>query len=196
MKKLLLLYFLFSFFNSAFSQNPLVKQWDYRFGGTNKDWLSSFQRTFDGGYIIGGFSKSDSSGNKTQNSWGYSDYWIVKIDSAGNMQWDKDFGGGSTEKFYTLQQTTDGGYILEGLSNSGISGDKTQTSWGDNDYWIVKIDSLGTKKWDKRYGGTFADDFSFLHKPVMADIFSEELPFPASVETKQKIYGVAKIIGL
>ncbi|HYV91865.1 MAG TPA: T9SS type A sorting domain-containing protein [Chitinophagales bacterium] len=143
------------------AQNPLVKQWDYRFGGTLQEYIYSLQQTADGGYILGGYSLSDSSGDKTENSWGGYDYWIIKIDSLGTKQWDKDFGGSADERLYSLQQTTDGGYILGGTSSSGISGDKTEPNWDSinfsHDFWVVKIDSLGTKQWDKDFGGTAND---------------------------------------
>ncbi len=147
----------FLIFNSALAQSPLAKQWDARFGGDGDDWLRSFQQTSDGGFILGGYSYSGISGDKTQPSWGSNDFWIVKIDALGNKQWDKRFGGTMGDELYSIRQTTDGGYILGGFSDSGIGGDKTQASWGGNDYWIVKTDSLGNKLWDKRYGGTDVD---------------------------------------
>ncbi len=133
------------------------KLWDKDFGGTNDDELYSLQQTADGGYILGGYSYSGIGGDKTQPSWGFADYWIIKTDSLGNKLWDKDFGGTGDDEFYSLQQTADGGYILGGLSNSGISGDKTQAAWGGYDYWIIKTDSLGNKLWDKDFGGTDID---------------------------------------
>jgi hypothetical protein len=138
-----------------------AKQWDKRFGGTSYDGLSAIQQTTDGGYILGGTSTSDSSGDKTQPSRGSTlqDYWIVKTDAFGNKQWDKRFGGSDDDVLYALEQTKDGGYILGGYSESGKNGDKTQSGWtgGWPDYWVVKIDSAGTKLWDKRYGGTDVD---------------------------------------
>jgi hypothetical protein len=144
------------------AQNILVKQWDYRFGGTYRDVGVYIQQTKDGGYIIGGYSKSDSSGDKTQGNWDITlntyDYWIVKIDSLGSKQWDKNFGGTGAEDLRMIEQTSDGGYILGGSSSSGINGDKSQATWGlSTDYWIVKIDSLGNKQWDKDFGGTGTD---------------------------------------
>ena len=138
------------------------KQWDRDFGGTDEDFLFSVQQTTDHGFILGGYSSSGISGDKTQASWGGTDYWIIKIDSLGNKQWDKSFGGTGYEYLYSLQQTDDGGFILGGYSNSGISGDKTQAcsaGSGDVDYWIVKIDVLGNKQWDKDFGGS---DFDHL----------------------------------
>jgi hypothetical protein len=141
-------------------------QWDKRFGGTDDDALFSLQQTADGGYILGGYSYSGISGNKTQPSWGTCDYWIVKTDSLGNFQWDKRFGGTDDDLLFSLDQTTDGGFILGGYSVSGNNGDKTQPSWGGRDYWIVKTDSLGNFQWDKRFGGTDDDYFSSLNKTM------------------------------
>jgi hypothetical protein len=140
------------------------KEWDKRFGGINYDALHTLVETTDGGYILGGISGSDSSGNKTEKTRGGIDYWIVKIDGAGNKQWDKRFGGTRNDLLYSLQQTTDGGYILGGYSGSGIGGDKTQALWDTfipgldmEDYWILKIDSQGNKEWDKGFGGFKTD---------------------------------------
>jgi hypothetical protein len=134
-----------------------LKQWDKDFGGTGIDDLYALKQTIDGGYILGGASLSPSGGDKTQPSQGASDYWIVKIDSLGNKLWDKDFGGSDVDELYSIQETSDGGYILGGYSYSGMGGDKSQPSQGDMDYWIIKIDSLGNKQWDKDFGGTGPD---------------------------------------
>ncbi len=160
MKRIILLsYFTCCIFHFTFSQNPLVKQWDYRFGGTDNDLLYSIQQTGDNGYILAGYTLSDSSGDKTQNRWGGYDYWIVKTDSVGTRQWDKNFGGTLDDIFSSVQQTPDGGYILGGYSNSGISGDKSESCWGGYDYWMVKTDANGNKQWDKTFGGF---NFDFL----------------------------------
>src|SRR5262245_41427727 len=66
-------------------------------------------------------------------------------------QWDMRYGGSSEDVFYDLAQTSDGGYIMGGASESGVSGDKTQESQGDDDFWIVKTDANGVKQWDYRY---------------------------------------------
>ena len=83
--------------------------------------LFSIQQTSDGGYIAGGWSSSGPGGNKLTTLWGGSDYWIIKIDSLGNKQCEKDLGGTSTEIFSTVIQSSDGGYVLGGYSNSGVS---------------------------------------------------------------------------
>jgi hypothetical protein len=130
-------------------------QWDKTFGGSDNDELYSLQQTSDGGYILGGYSASGISGNKTDTTRGANDYWVVKTDAAGNMQWDKTIGGNSEDFLYDLQQTADGGYILSGASASGISGEKSDDAIVDNnfDYWVVKLDALGNVEWDKTIGG-------------------------------------------
>jgi hypothetical protein len=125
------------------------KQWDKDFGGTDDDVLQTLQTTKDGGYILGGYSYSIASGNKSESTHGVNDFWVVKINSKGTKQWEKSYGGTGDDEMYSLQKTKDGGYILGGYSNSDIGGDKTQASRGGNDYWIVKIDGSGNKQWDK-----------------------------------------------
>ncbi len=131
--------------------------WDKRYGGTSDDFLNAICATSDGGCLLGGYSASLISGDKTQQPWGGWDYWVVKLDSLGNKQWDRDFGGTNDDLLFMVRQTKDGGYVLSGRSNSPISGDKTQDDWGDDDYWIVKIDSAGNKQWDKRFGSINED---------------------------------------
>lgn len=149
------------------AQTPPIKQWDNTIGGNRYDWCRVVQQTVDGGYIVGGYSRSDSGIDKTEGNRGdntSSDFWIVKIDSNGIKQWDKTFGGNRNDYLSCLQQTTDGGYILGGTSDSDISGDKTDISRGGPDYWLVKIDANGTKQWDKCFGGTDADVLNSLYQ--------------------------------
>lgn len=168
---LILLFVSILYFRCTIAQNPLVKQWDYRYGGTGNDKLTVFKQSNDGGFVLGGNSSSTIGGDKSEPSWGNSqDFWIVKTDFAGNKQWDKRFGGTRIEDLKALLQTRDGGYILGGYSNSGISGDKTESNWDpasanpSNDYWIIKIDASGNKQWDKRYGGIYDDKLSCMEQ--------------------------------
>src|ERR1041384_3081915 len=103
--------------------------------GIFDDNLKSIQQTIDGGYILGGSSTSFISGDKTENSNGGNDYWVVKIDSTGHIQWQNTIGGNGEDILNSVQQTSDGGYILGGYSDSNISGDKTENSMGHTDYW-------------------------------------------------------------
>jgi hypothetical protein len=132
-------------------------QWQKTYGGDNFDYTTALQQTSDHGFIVGGYSYSGISGDKTQSSRGSFDYWILKLDSAGVIQWQKDIGGNAWDELHCLQQTSDGGYILGGLSQSNISGDKTENDWGGNDIWIIKTDASGSIQWQKDIGGTNGD---------------------------------------
>ncbi|QMU29524.1 T9SS type A sorting domain-containing protein [Adhaeribacter radiodurans] len=140
-------------------KNAPALAWDMRFGGSGTDNLTDVIKTSDGGYLAGGYSDSKVSGDKSQNSKGKNDYWIVKTDKNGKKLWDKSFGGSDQDYLNRVIQTQDGGYLLAGSSLSGKSGDKSQPSQGDRDFWIVKTDALGNKQWDKTYGGSDFDQF-------------------------------------
>jgi hypothetical protein len=117
------------------------KVWDNTFGGANTDWADSVQQTSDGGYILAGHTMSYGAGN--------GDFWLVKTDSDGNKQWDKTFGGTGRDEAYSVQQTSDDGYILAGFTESYGA--------GFTDAWLVKTDSEGNKVWDKTLGGANND---------------------------------------
>ena len=122
-------------------------QWQKSLGGSSMDMAQSIQQTSEGGYIVAGSSSSndgDVSGNH-----GGGDYWIVKLDINGNIQWQKSLGGSSSEQVNSVQQTFDGGYIIAGTTVS-TDGDIT-VSYGNNDFWVVKLDSGGNMQWQKRW---------------------------------------------
>ncbi len=135
------------------------KTWDKTIGGTDWDYGNSILQTPDGGYILAGMSRSDTSGDKSEDSKGSFDYWIVKINSTGTKIWDKTIGGSNGEILFDLLATSDGGYLISGRSQSFLSGDKTEHRSGNNDNWIVKIDASGTILWDNTIGGNDRDGF-------------------------------------
>ncbi|MCZ4317451.1 T9SS type A sorting domain-containing protein [Aequorivita viscosa] len=137
---------------SVYAQDPAIL-WQKTIGGSDTDFSTVFETTADGGYILGGYSTSNISGEKTENSNGAIDIWIVKIDDSGNIQWQNTIGGSGDDYLISLKQTSDGGYILGAGSNSDISGDKTENSRGGLDYWILKLDVTGNITWQKTYGG-------------------------------------------
>ncbi|MBK9399657.1 MAG: T9SS type A sorting domain-containing protein [Bacteroidetes bacterium] len=132
-------------------------QWQNTIGGSSQDYLYSIQQTTDGGFILGGTSNSTISGDKTENNKGLYDFWIVKTDSIGNIQWQKTIGGNDWDRLFSIQQTVDEGFILGGFSGSNISGDKTENCLGWEDYWIVKTDSIGSIQWQNTLGGEWTD---------------------------------------
>ena len=143
---------------SSFSQAPVI-EWQKSFGGTQKDYLKCAKQTTDGGFILGGNSESGISGNKTETNSGTQDYWIVKLNSLGIVEWQNDLGGSAWDNFAGLDQTADGGFILIGDSKSGISGDKTEAliGGGFSDYWVIKLNSTGAIEWQNAIGGSNFD---------------------------------------
>lgn len=129
-----------------------VEQWQKTYGGEYADLLRSMEQTKDGGYILGGYSNSPQSGEKTDSNIGIGDYWIVKIDDTGNIEWQKTYGGNGDNQLYVIHQTEDGSYIAGGNSNSST----TLTSVGGNvrsgtDYWVLKMDKKGAVVWSETY---------------------------------------------
>ena len=141
--KLLLFYILIV---SSVSAQEIV--WQQIYGYAYIDELITIEPTADGGFICGGYSDSKIS-SLVNNDW---DYYIAKFDSNGNFQWDKNIGSADYDFFGDIIQTSDGGYILGGGSLGDSSRAKTADSKGGEDFWILKIDSVGNILWDKTIG--------------------------------------------
>jgi hypothetical protein len=109
--------------------------------------------TRDGGLALGGASRSGPSGNKGATNFGDYDFWIVRTDAGGNKLWDRSFGGIYDDTMYCLGELPDGGFMLAGRSLSPPGGNKTSPSYGNADFWIVRIDAEGNKLWDQSFGG-------------------------------------------
>ena len=134
--------------------------WDRRIGGSDFESAQEIQATSDGGFIIGGFSRSNASGDKSANNFGpsgTSDMWVTKLNSLGDIEWEESYGGMGDEELYHIQETSDGGFILGGYSSSGISGTKTAQNFGEQDFYVIKIDASGTQLWDQSFGGSVRD---------------------------------------
>ena len=89
-------------------------EWQNTIGGSAWDYLHSVIQTSDSGYLLGGYSASGISGDKTEASLGATDYWVVKLDATGNIEWQNTIGGSSFDYLYSVIQTSDGGYLLGG----------------------------------------------------------------------------------
>ncbi len=133
--------------------------WQKTIGGSLVEYFRDIISTSDGGYLLGAMSKSNISGNKTENSKGGNDYWIIKIDALGNVLWDKTIGGNNEDILFSIKEDNSGNFYLGGSSKSTLSGDKTQDSRGGQDAWIVKTDNNGNVLWDKTIGGS-SDDYA------------------------------------
>ncbi|NJX16345.1 T9SS type A sorting domain-containing protein [Tamlana crocina] len=131
-----------------------VVQWDKTYGGSGDDYAVTAIETADGSFVILGDSDSDISGDKSENSRGFTDVWVVKTNGSGSKTWDKTLGGDADEETTVIELTADGGYILGVIAESGISGDKTINTSNNEDYWVIKINASNTIDWQKTYGGT------------------------------------------
>ena len=122
--------------------------WQRTFGGSNDDEAYSVQQTSDGGYIVAGYTGSND--GDVRGNHGYKDFWVIKLDENGDMQWQKALGGSSDDEAYSIQQTSDGGYIVVG-EESSRDGD-VSSHYGMNDIWIVRLNRNGNKVWDRTFG--------------------------------------------
>ena len=125
---------------------PLIgfgQGWETTFGGASADVGQSVQQTTDGGYIITGLTHSYGNGN------GSSDVYLLKTDAYGVEQWSQTFGGTDDDEGKSVQQTTDGGYIITGYTNSFANRD---------DVYLIKTDVNGVELWSQTFGGTDDDE--------------------------------------
>lgn len=125
-------------------------QWQKSYGGSKHDAALSARQTFDGGYIVAGWSASDD-GDLPLNKGG-EDCWLLKLDSAGNIEWQQTLGGSLEDHFTAVLQTLDSGYLAVGSVESA-DGDVVGHK-GSMDIWVVKFAQTGSVMWKKIYGGT------------------------------------------
>ena len=125
-----------------------VETWQKTFGGWNDDGAYSIQQTKDGGYIVAGGTESFGSGG--------TDAYILKLNSKGEAEWQKAFGGWNDDEAYSIQQTKDGGYIVTGSTGDFGSGKR--------DVYILKLNSKGDLEWQKTFGGKDDDGASSIQQ--------------------------------
>ncbi len=131
--------------------------WEKSFGGKKDDAAKCVRQTNDGGFIVTGSAHSNNGDVSGNHGNGNYDIWVVKLDTNGNLAWQKCFGGSGYEESNSIQQTSDGGFIIAGGAAS-MDGDVSGNHDPDvEDYWIVKLDSVGNLMWQKCLGGTETD---------------------------------------
>jgi hypothetical protein len=116
-------------------------EWNITYGGPLDDVFSDMIKSKDGGYALSGYTTSFGAGSY--------DFWLVKVNSTGAVQWSQTYGGTGSDQDYAIFQTTDGGYALIGNTNSSGA--------GNFDFWLIKTDTTGNMQWNKTYGGTGAE---------------------------------------
>ncbi len=125
-------------------------EWDKTYGGVEDTIVAAeIEQTSDGGYVTVGNAcslKSDSTAIK-----GLSDYWVLKVDPLGNVEWQKTYGGSGNDNAQSIKQTADGGYIVDGITGSNDF--DVHNFKGLRDGWLVKLDKFGNLQWEKTVGG-------------------------------------------
>jgi len=137
--------------------------WQKCLGGSGNEYAWAVRQTKDDGYVVTGFTASndgDVSGTHNDSTGVLSqDVWVVKLNDTGGITWQKPLGGTGVETGYAVQQTTDGGYMVAGITNSD-DGDVTKRYGNSNDAWLIKLDNTGSLNWQKSLGGTGVDGFT------------------------------------
>jgi hypothetical protein len=128
--------------------------WQQLYGGSGWDGALSIQQTDGGGYIVaGGSDSTDIPG--TNYHGGSADYYILKLDANGAVVWQQMYGGSGEDEAISIHQTSDGGYIVAGMSSStDIPG---CTNHGNGDYYLLKLDADGAVVWQRMYDGSDGD---------------------------------------
>jgi len=134
--------------------------WAKCYGGSGDDDASAIQQTSDSGFIVAGFSGS-TDGDVSENHGDY-DYWILRLDTLGNILWSKSYGGSSDDWVEAIQQTFDGRFIVAGWSLS-TDGDVWRNH-GKWDFWVLRLDVTGDTLWTRCYGGSGDDEANAIQQ--------------------------------
>lgn len=135
-------------------------QWQKTYGGSLDDRGNDIIETSDGGYAILGYSFSNN--DDVSNNAGLQDYWIVKLNTSGNILWEKSFGYQGADSGISLIETNDQGFLITGILDVTASGGEGNTQRTANrhaggDYWALKLDISGNLEWSRYFGGNFTD---------------------------------------
>ena len=137
-------------------------QWQKSFGGSSEDRGYSIIQTTDGGYLVGG--ESSSADGDATNNLGNSDYWVLKLNFEGKIEWQKSLGGASIDRANDVIEAADGGFVLFGQTystNGDVSGNH-----GNNDQWLVKLNKSGDLEWQKAFGGSNEEYATSIHRTM------------------------------
>ena len=137
--------------DDSLKNNPLTGEieWQKTFGGSNDEIARAIIETSDKGYAIIGYTNSID-GDITDKTVTENDFWLLKLDSNGIIEWQKTYGGSGDDQGRAIIQTSDGGYAITGPSKSA-DGDGSNNE-GQHDHWIVKLDAQGNIQWEKSHG--------------------------------------------
>lgn len=125
-------------------------EWQQTYGGTLSETAFDIEETTDGGYVVVGEARSND-GDVSFNN-GFTDCWLIKISSTGNLLWERSYGGSAGETGFSVRATSDGGFVIGAIASSS-NGDVTDPL-GLEDFWVIKTDAQGEIEWQRNYGGS------------------------------------------
>ncbi|MCG9973385.1 hypothetical protein [Christiangramia crocea] len=128
-------------------------EWQNTIQANGREILKQVIKTNDGGYLVAGQSNASIGYDKQSKGYGLYDYWIIKLNPNGEIEWENSYGSANHEDFGGIVQTADGNYYAVGSSPRGISGQKSEMGEGLDDNWIIKISSSGSLVWERTIGG-------------------------------------------
>lgn len=134
-------------------------EWAKTYGGTDQEFVESLLQADDGGYLVG--TSSQSADNDVGGNNGEEDFWIFKLDTLGNIEWQQNYGGNCDQSLSSMIVANDGGYIATGDFCSYDGLDSTLTN-GSYDIWVLKISETGSIEWEENFGGTESDRHSYI----------------------------------
>lgn len=140
------------------------KLWDQSYGGAEDDCAFSLVALPGGATVVAGNSNSLPGGNKRTPNYGLYDIWLLKLDAYGDVLWERDYGGDSDDGYYqvSLARTPQGDFFLGAESYSGATGNKSTSGFGNEDYWILRVDASGNRLWETNAGGVDSDYLTSL----------------------------------
>jgi gliding motility-associated-like protein len=136
----------------AYSQAPpcLEIEWSKNYGGGDDEIANEIIQTQDNGFLVVGFSESNNF--DVNQNYGQEDFWVLKIDSIGQIEWEKNYGGSDVDKANSVVETPEGDFLVVGSSLS--IGNDVANNYGEEDIWLIKINPNGDLLWEKNYGGS------------------------------------------
>lgn len=136
------------------------KEWEKIYGSPGDD-VAHIIVSVENGFLIGGAADTKAGGDKKQEGYGEKDFWLIQVDTQGKILWEKIYGGTGVDELRDIEVLADG-YLLGGRVQSDKSGTISQNTYGDFDYWVIKVNKQGEPVWDKRYGGLKGDIFDSI----------------------------------
>jgi gliding motility-associated-like protein len=157
MKRTISLLILSLFIFHHITAQSLISRWQYDWGGSSTDYISTVMPLSGNKFLCAGISSSNPGCTKSSINYGGIDIVLFMLDDNGNKLWEKSYGGNQDDYFFDIEPVPSGGYIMTGYTKSGPSGIKTSPCYGDKDIWVLRLDDNGNLIWENTYGDMYAE---------------------------------------